>query len=207
MPAGQRIVDSNSVMLAALVKRDGGEADVSPILPDRRDAIREALLSADGDLVLICGGTSVGQEDHAPAIVATDGELLAHGVALKPGGPAGFGDLRGRPVFLLPGNPVSCLAAYDLFAGRALRRMVGRSPELPYFAVTLPLAEEVRSAVGRVDYVRVHVEEGGARPLAVRGASILSTTTTADGFFLVPAESESLPAGTPVHVCLYDGRP
>src|SRR5204862_437921 len=90
---------------------------------------------------------SVGQEDHAPAVLAADGELACHGVALKPGGPVGFGSLRGRLVFLLPGNPVSCLVAYDLFAGRALRRMVGRSSELPYFSVTLPKADGSVSAV------------------------------------------------------------
>ncbi|MGL4555756.1 MAG: molybdopterin molybdotransferase MoeA, partial [Gemmataceae bacterium] len=206
VPAGNRIVDSNSVMLAALVRRDGGEPDVGPIVPDRRDAVREALLMADGDLVLICGGSSAGLEDHVAGVVAAEGALLTHGVALRPGAPAGFGDVRGRHVFLLPGNPVSCLCAYDLFAGRALRRMVGRGNELPYFAVEVPLAEAVASAAGRVDYVRVTVDGGRARPRAVRGASVLSTTTAADGFFLLPHDAASLNAGDPVRVYLYDTR-
>lgn len=206
LPSGYRIVDSNSVMLSALVKRDGGEPDVAPIVSDRRDAIRDALLMADGDLVFICGGSSVGLEDHSHRVMADEGQLLAHGVALRPGAPTGFGEHRGRFVFLLPGNPVSCLCAFDLFAGRALRRMVGRGMELPYVSVQVPLAETVESKAERVDYVRVTLESGHARPLSVRGASVLSTTTTADGFFLVPHEAANVTAGEIVRVYLYDTR-
>jgi molybdopterin molybdotransferase len=115
------------------------------------------------------------------------------------------GFVGGRPVFLLPGNPVSCLCAYDLFAGRALRHLGGRPPELPYRSMRLPLAGKVSSAVGRVDYVRVRVRDGQAEPLAVSGASILSTTTAADGFILVPHDSEGYPPGEVVSIHLYDG--
>jgi molybdopterin molybdotransferase len=204
-PEGYRIVDSNSVMLAALVRRDGGEPRVAPLLPDRRELVREALRGSTADVVLLSGGSSVGQEDHAPGLLAELGELAVHGVALRPASPAGVGYLAGRPVFLQPGNPVSCLCAYDLFAARAIRKLGGRSPELPYRAVKLPLAGKVSSAVGRVDYVRVRLAEGRAEPLAVSGASLLSTTTAADGFVLVPRDSEGFPAGEVVTVYLYDG--
>lgn len=202
-PTGCRIVDSNSVMLAALVRRDGGEPDVSPIVADQRDALRETLLTADGDLILVSGGSSVGQEDHVPGLLASEGELLAHGVALRPGSPTGFGELRGRLVFLLPGNPVACLAGYDLFAGRALRRMVGKPTELPYFRFRAVLASPLASATGRVDYVRVRLEEGRAHPLPT-GGSLLRTATEAAGFVLVPAETERLEAGATVEVRLYE---
>lgn len=204
-PDGCRIVDSNSVMLAALVRRDGGEPRVAPLLPDRREVIREALLSSKADVLLISGGSSVGVEDHAPSLVAELGELPIHGVALRPASPTGIGFLGGRPVFLLPGNPVSCLCAYDLFAGRAIRRLGGRSPELPYVREQIPLAAKVASAVGRVDYVRVRIHNGRAEPIAVSGASLLSTTTTADGFVLVPRDSEGFPPGEIVTVFRYDG--
>jgi molybdopterin molybdotransferase len=203
-PEGYRIVDSNSVMLAALAVRDWGEPSVQPLIPDRREAVREAMLRSRADLLLVSGGSSVGQEDHAPTVLAELGELAVHGVALRPASPTGVGFLGGRPVFLLPGNPVSCLCAYDLFAGRALRRLGGLSPELPYRRVQVPLAGKVSSAVGRVDYVRVRLREGQAEPLAVSGASMLSTTTTADGFVLVPRDSEGHPAGEVVTVYLYD---
>jgi molybdopterin molybdotransferase len=132
------------------------------------------------------------------------GELPIHGVALRPASPAGVGFLKGRPVFLLPGNPVSCLCAYDLFAGRAVRRLGGRSPEMPYRSATLPLARKIASAVGRVDYVRVRAENGQAEPLATSGASILSSTTRADGFVLVPRDSEGHAPGERVTVYWYD---
>jgi molybdopterin molybdotransferase len=206
-PDGCRIVDSNSVMLAALIARDGGEPMTGPPLPDRREVLRAALTDTAADMILISGGSSVGQEDHAPGLVAELGELAVHGVALRPASPSGVGFLGGRPVFLLPGNPVSCLCAYDLFAGQAVRKLGGRPPGLPYRPIQLPLASKIASAVGRVDYVRVRVHDGRAEPLAVSGASMLSTTTAADGFVLVPRDSEGWVAGHDVTVYLYDGPP
>ncbi len=206
-PEGCRIVDSNSPMIAALVWRDGGEPILGPIISDRREAVREAMQGADADVLLVCGGSSVGKEDHAPSLVAELGELLIHGVALRPASPAGIGFLGSRPVFLLPGNPVSCLCAYDLFAGRALRRLGGREAGLPYPSVRMPLTAKIASAVGRVDYVRVRVYGKEAEPLAVSGASMLSTTTAADGFVLVPRDSEGYPPGEIVTVYLYDSFP
>jgi molybdopterin molybdotransferase len=203
-PEGYRIVDSNSVMLAALVQRDGGEPNVGPILPDRREALRQAIQASTADVLLISGGSSVGKEDHAPSLIAELGELPVHGVALRPASPTGVGFLGGRPVFLLPGNPVSCLCAYDLFAGGAVRRVGGRSPDLPYRTTQATLSAKVASAVGRVDYARVRLRDGLAEPLAVSGASILSTTTRADGFVLVPRDSEGFAAGATVTVYLYD---
>ena len=203
-PSGFRIVDSNSVMLGALVQRDGGVAMPAAQLADRREVLLEALRTCRADVVLISGGSSVGQEDHAPRVVAELGELSVHGVALRPAAPAGFGFVDGRPVFLLPGNPVSCLCGYDLFAGPAIRRLGGRSMALPYRRVRLPLARKIASAVGRVDYVRVRMQDGQVEPLATSGASILSSTTRADGFVLVPRDSEGHAAGETVEVFLYD---
>jgi molybdopterin molybdotransferase len=203
-PEGYRIVDSNSVMLEALIRRDGGLPHVAPLVPDRRESVWAALEGSRGEVMLISGGSSVGQEDHAPRVLAEIGELCIHGVALRPASPAGAGFLRGRPVFLLPGNPVSCLCAYDLFAGPAVRRLSGRSMELPYRTCTLPLGHKLVSAVGRVDYVRVQIRSGQVEPLATSGASILSSTTRADGFALVPRDSEGLAAGELVQVYLYD---
>jgi len=204
-PEGFRIVDSNSVMLEALVRRDGGRPQVPPIVPDQREAVRAAILGADSDVLLISGGSSVGQEDHAPRVLAEVGELTIHGVALRPASPAGIGFLgASRPVFLLPGNPVSCLCAYDLFAGQAIRRLGGRSMDLPYRTGCLPLASKLVSAVGRVDYVRVSVQDGRVTPLATSGASILSSTTRADGFVLVPRDSEGHAPGDVVRVYFYD---
>ena len=176
-------------------------------MPDNRDVLREAMCHSEADVLLISGGSSVGQEDHAPAQLAELGELAVHGVALRPASPAGVGFLGVRPVFLLPGNPVSCLCAYDLFAGRAIRRLGGRAVEMPYRTQSLPLAGKIASAVGRVDYVRVRIRGGQAEPLAISGASLLSTTTIADGFVLVPRDSEGFPGSEMVTVFRYDDAP
>jgi molybdopterin molybdotransferase len=203
-PDGYRIVDSNSVMLAALLRRDGVTDIRIEMLKDRYDIVTEALAGANEDVVLITGGSSVGIEDHAPRVLAELGELVAHGVALRPASPTGLGFMGGRPVFLMPGNPVSCLCAYDLFAGRAARRLGGRSSAMPYPTQTLPLARKIASMVGRVDYVRVQICDGRVEPLAISGASILSSTTRADGFVIVPGDLEGYAECDSVVVHLYD---
>jgi molybdopterin molybdotransferase len=204
-PEGFKIVDSNSPMLAALAARDGGDVLSVRYLPDDYAAVRDAIRDAGAEVVLVSGGSSVGAEDHAPRAVAELGELAVHGVALRPASPTGVGFLPRGVVFLLPGNPVSCLCAYDLFAGRVVRRLGGREWEMPYRRAALPLAAKVVSAIGRVDYVRVKVEEGKATPIAVSGASILSTTVTADGFVLVDRDREGHAPGEVVEVWLYEG--
>ncbi len=205
IPEGYRIVDSNSPMLAALVARDGGEHTVARYLSDDYGAVRDAIRDAAADVVLVSGGSSVGTEDHAPRAVAELGELAVHGVALRPAAPAGVGFIGSRIVFLLPGNPVSSLCAYDLFAGRVVRRLGGRTVEWPYRRVAVPLAAKIVSAIGRLDYVRVRIEDGRATPIAVSGASILSTTVVADGFVLVESDREGHGPKEVVEVWLYDG--
>ena len=205
MAEGHRIVDSNSPMLAALVARDGGECLPTRHLPDDYTAIRDAIRETNADVILVSGGSSVGAEDHAPRTVAELGELAVHGIALRPASPTGIGFLSRGIVFLLPGNPVSCLCAYDLFAGRVVRRLGGRSVELPYRKLSMPLAAKIVSAIGRVDYARVKIENGLATPIAVSGASILSTTVNADGFVLVDRDREGHAPGELVEVWLYDG--
>ncbi|HEU5116186.1 MAG TPA: molybdopterin molybdenumtransferase MoeA, partial [Isosphaeraceae bacterium] len=142
--------------------------------------------------------------DHAPTLVSELGELLAHGVSLRPASPVGFGRIRDVPVVLLPGNPVSCLCAYDFFAGRVVRLQGGRCPEWPYRERVAPLAEPLRSAEGRVDYVRVRLAANHAEPMSASGASILSSTTRADGFVVVPVHRQGVDAGEAVTVWLYD---
>jgi molybdopterin molybdotransferase len=203
-PEGPHIVDSNSVVLRSLVVRDGGELLPFEILPDRPEIIREALRGADADVVIVSGGSSVGTEDHAPRLVAELGSLDFHGISMRPSSPTGIGRIEGRLVFLLPGNPVSCLCAYEFFAGPTLRALGGRSREWPHRRARLPLARKISSAVGRTDYVRVAVERGQVIPIATSGASILSSTVRADGCVIVPRELEGMAEGAEVEILLYD---
>jgi len=206
-PEGPRIVDSNSVVLRSLVARDGGELLPFEILPDCPKIIREALRSLDADVVIVSGGSSVGTEDHAPRLVAELGSLDFHGVSMRPSSPTGVGRVEGRLVFLLPGNPVSCLCAYEFFAGPTIRTLGGRSRAWPHRRVHLPLARKISSAIGRTDYVRVAIEAGRVIPIATSGASILSSTVRADGCVIVAREHEGMPEGATVEVRLFDDEP
>lgn len=202
-PHGTRVVDANGPMLAALVQRDGGVAINPGIVPDDPQQIQQALYDA-ADVILVSGGSSVGQEDHAPRLLATNGRLVYHGIAMRPSSPTGIGRLDNRWVFLLPGNPVSCLCAYDFFAGPAIRLLGGRPWEFPYPCCRKRLRRKLVSAIGRVDYARVRVSDDGVEPLAISGASILSSTTRADGFVIVPQDSEGYAEGSEIEVFLYD---
>jgi molybdopterin molybdotransferase len=201
-PCGFRIADANGPMLAALVERDGGVVDFPGLVRDDRDAILEAL-RADADIVIVSGGSSVGIEDFAPTLVAEHGELPVHGIAMRPSSPTGLGRMGHRLVFLLPGNPVSCLCAYDFFAGRAIRALGGRSKVWPYRMMRGRLNRKISSPIGRLDYARVKIVDGSVEPLAVSGASLLSSTTRADGFVIVGDDSEGCAPGAEVEVWLY----
>ena len=224
------ITDANGPMLAALIERDGGIVDFPGLVRDDPDAIRAALGPPTGspydrqgandsnvpnlsnvsndpndanDIVIVSGGSSVGVEDLAPMLVAAQGELTVHGIAMRPSSPTGLGRIGNRLVFLLPGNPVSALCAYDFFAGRAIRALGGRSKEWPYRSIRAPLARKISSQIGRVDYARVKLENGRVEPLSVSGASVLSSTTRADGFVVIDDDSEGFPAGAEIDVWLY----
>jgi molybdopterin molybdotransferase len=189
-------------MLAALVERDGGIADFPGLVRDDPEAISEAL-HADADVVIVSGGSSVGIEDLAPMLVAQHGELAVHGIAMRPSSPTGLGRIGHRLVFLLPGNPVSCLCGYDFFSGRTVRALGGRDKEWPYRSMQGTLDRKISSPIGRLDYARVKVTGGMVEPLSVGGASILSSTTRADGFVIVGDDSEGFAAGSDVTVWLY----
>jgi molybdopterin molybdotransferase len=208
-PRGFQITDANGPMLAALAERDGAMVDFPGLVRDDDDAIRAAL-HADADIVIVSGGSSVGIEDLAPTLVAKHGTLAVHGIAMRPSSPTGMGTIGRRLIFLLPGNPVSALCAYDFFAGRAIRALGGRPKEWPYRKVRATLARKISSPIGRLDYARVRIAPStalgtGARaePMAVAGASVLSSTTRADGFVIVGDDSEGFPAGADVDVWLY----
>lgn len=202
-PEGHRIADSNGPMLEALVRRDGGQLEESLRLPDDEAAMRAALTRPGAEVIVTAGAASVGREDRVPLLVAALGELRVHGVAMRPSSPTGVGRIGGVPVLLLPGNPVSCLVAYDFFAGPVIRTLGGRSAALPYRTAVLPLAGRLVSQIGRTDYARVRVRAGRVEPIAVGGAAVLSSAAAADGFVIVPSGSEGFPEGHQVEVHLY----
>ena len=200
---GCQIVDSNSLMLAGLCRRLGAVPARKGIIGDDYQAIKDTIQKATEDVVIVTGGTSVGAEDFAPLIIQELGELMVHGVAMRPSSPVGFGFIQRQPIFLIPGNPVSALVAFDAFVGPTLQRMQGLPPAYPYAKVRGILTRKIASAIGRVDFVRVRCTAAGVEPLRVTGASILSSTTRADGFVIVDKNSEGLDEGQEVEVYVY----
>lgn len=208
LPAGShpekyRITDANSPLLRPLIQRDGGDCLFDGITPDDPDAILE-VLQQPADVILVSGGSSVGAEDYAPQLIQKWGELPIHGISMRPSSPAGLGKIGQALVFLLPGNPVSCFCAYDFFAGRAIRTLAGRPKEWPYARTRACLRFDLSSKLGRLDYARVKLVNGEVEPVAIGGASVLSSTTRADGFVLVDENTEGHASGTEVEVYLYE---
>ena len=164
------------------------------------------IINSKGRVLLYNHRPEMGQGTYqsVPMILAEEGTLDLHGLAMRPSSPAGMGRIGESLVFLLPGNPVSCLCAYDFFAGRAIRQRGGRNPDWPHRTMKLPLSRKLVSAVGRLDYCRVMAGEDHVEPLALSGASILSSTTRANGFVIVPEDLEGYAPGEMVTVYLYD---
>jgi molybdopterin molybdotransferase len=210
--APDRIVNGNAYGLAAQVVEAGGIPRALPIAPDDPGAIRAALHSAlDDDAVVTIGGVSVGAKDLVREALEEAGvELMFWRAAIRPGGPVAFGvTADGRPVFGLPGNPVSAHVTFELFARPALLRMSGRTRcfRRPLKA---RLAEPVSTRPDKAYYLRVRLEPevGGwrARPTGAQGSAILSGLASADGLAVVPLGTGDLPAGVEVDVLPLDGR-
>ena len=207
-----QIVDTNSIVLRHLIERDGGEVvtladDGGSLVRDDFESIHSALkdLLERVDCLLVSGGTSYGEGDHAIAALLASGNIAFRGVRMRPGAPITFGMAGDVPVVLLPGNPVACRFGYDLLARCIVRAQGARDVAWPYPVRPMQLVRPVRSALGRVDCVRVRlVDEGRVDPVWPRGASILSSTVLADGFVVVPEQVESLEADQTVDVHFYD---
>jgi molybdopterin molybdotransferase len=202
-PKDYQIINSNGPMLATMSNRDGGMVVNSQITPDNSEQIR-LVMQDDYDILLITGGTSVGEEDLVPLLLAESGLLAIHGVAMRPSRSTGMGTIGKKLVFLLPGNPVACLSAYDFFAGRFIRSLTGHGKSWPYASIHKKLKQKLVSMIGRTDYARVKIFDDYVEPLAISGAAILSSTTEADGFVIISADSEGYAQGTEIEVFLYD---
>jgi molybdopterin molybdotransferase len=201
------VYDANGPLLTALVERDGGVvADLRRLARDRA-VLREALGLPGADAVLVAGGTGPGPGDEAAAALREVGEIAVHGLAMRPGESAGAGRAANALVFLLPGTPASCLWAYELLAGRAIRRLAGLDPALPFRTETLHTTRKIVSEIGTLDVCPVRCTGRGAvEPIASFAEVGLAAAARADGFVLVPGASEGYPEGAPVTVYLYPER-
>ena len=199
------IRNSNAYSVAALVERAGAELVTAAIVRDDRDATRAALERAlEGELTVVSGGVSVGEHDHVrPALAALGVEQVFWGVALRPGKPTYFGvHPPASLVFGLPGNPVSAMVTFTLFARPAILTMLG-SEGRPSRAMAI-LDEDYDKAPGRAHLVRCRLElaDDGwhARPTKDQGSHILTSMLGADALAIVPTESGPVSAGERVEI-------
>ena len=190
-----QVQDINSFLLSAAAKACG--CDVLPLgaVPDDRDAICRALEQGlrDADMVLISGGSSAGTRDMTVDILRQYGEVLFHGVAMKPGKPTIFGMAQGKPVFGLPGHPLAAFFVFRLLVREAVGELLFLPPDKP-FAVR-PLAVNVPSNHGREEFLCVKVDETGALVPLHTKSGIISVLAQADGFIRIPRDTEGLQKG------------
>jgi molybdenum cofactor synthesis domain-containing protein len=197
-----QIHDVNTAALAATVLEHGGVPITGSIVEDDPAAIREAFATAlDADLVLVSGGSSVGERDYILDVLAESGDVRFAGIAVKPGKPTVFAIVQGRPVFGMPGNPSSCLSNAYLLVAPMLRRIARLPPATPR-TVRARLASRVTSPRGRHQFYTVRVDKGIAQP-AFKGSGDITSIANADGYFEIEEATESVEAGTTVDVTLF----
>ncbi len=214
------IIEYNSMVMAAQIMGWGGEATRYPITPDVFEEIKAQVAAAaqDHDLILLNAGSSAGSEDFSASVVEALGELLVHGVAVRPGHPVILGMIHRPqgssktpgvsehvPIIGVPGYPVSAALTGEIFVEPLLAKWLGRRPAEP-IDIEATLTRKMVSPAGDDDYVRVAVGKVGQRTLAAplsRGSGVITSLVRADGIVVVPSGSQGMPAGERVSVRLY----
>jgi len=196
----------NATTLRPLLERDGGHIVKASGIEWTRTAIQQAISDSAADVVLLAGGPDRGRDREVGAAVAGAGTLDIAEVALSPGGSIAIGrTAAGSWVFALPGTPSSCLWAYEALIGRAIRRLAGRNPALPFRRYGLKLARKIVSIIGVTEIWPVRgKDDGSVEPLSGYVRSSLRAVTEADGFVIVAEGSEGMPAGSVVPVHLFN---
>jgi putative molybdopterin biosynthesis protein len=225
-PLPGQIIEFNSLVLAAQVEEWGGIATRWPIIPDKFEAIQSAVAESatNHDLILVNAGSSAGTEDYTANVVDSLGDLLVHGVAVRPGHPvilglidlAAIGELvestqtlpEKVPIIGVPGYPVSAAITGELFVKPLLARWQGLSHDPPQ-VMKATVTRKISSHTGDDDFVRVALGKVGDDILATplnRGAGVISSLVRADGLVKIPRFSEGVDSGSEVEVSLYRSR-
>jgi len=200
------IIESNSRMIAALIKHGGGIPHRFAPVPDDYALIKERLQDAAArfDMVIVSAGTSAGTEDYTVHVLRELGEVIVHGVAMRPGKPVILAVVNGKPVIGLPGYPVSAYLAYENFAAPVLATISSNQRENAPVTKAI-LSRRLTSSLKFREYVRVKVGCVGNRLIATplaRGAGAAMSLVRADGFCVIDQDSEGVLAGDEVRVML-----
>jgi molybdenum cofactor synthesis domain-containing protein len=197
-----QIYDINRMTVSAVVSDNGGmpipHRTAADSIGDLSRAVDECL---EQDVMVFSGGSSVGERDLIMDLVSARGEMLFHGIAVKPGKPTAFGRIGGKLFFGMPGYPTSCLSNAYILLAPALRALA-RLPAKIVRSLDLPLAARVVSAPGRHQFYSVRVENGVAVP-AFKASGDITSMSQADGYIEIPADVEVVDAGTRVEVKLF----
>jgi molybdopterin molybdotransferase len=201
-PGPGEVRDANSYLAGAFVTERGCHPVYFGIIRDDRAVLTQAIASALDrcDAVLVSGGSSKDERDNTAAVIAELGEVLVHGIALAPGKPTIIGTARGKPVIGLPGHPASAFVVLTAIVDHLLAAMLDTT--VSRRAVRARLTQNVPSARGREDYVRVSVRDGEATPVFGK-SGLLNTLVQSEGLVRVPASSEGLEVGEEVEVILW----
>lgn len=197
------IADSNRPMLRAMLEAAGCAVRDLGVLRDEPDRLLAALIDAawESDLIVTSGGASAGATDHLQRLISRRGCLEFRNLALRPGGPVGFGDVDDCPILALPGNPMAAAVAFALL-GRPLVAILSGDPAADPGRARLPLARTFRKAAGRIEALAGRRETSSgleaAVPLPVQGCSSLVALAGADGLILLPEAATVVARGDPV---------
>ena len=203
-PEPGEVVETNGLTVSRLAKRWGVSPRYEDVVTDDETALADAIeANVDADVIVTTGGSSVGERDLIPEVVDDLGEVFVHGVALRPGHPVALGEVAGTPVVMLPGYPVACIVNAVQFLRPAVKH-VGGMPldDLP--SVQARLDEKIRSEPGVRTFARVRLRESDgervAEPVSASGSGVLSSVALADGWVVVPEQTEGIDAGETVAV-------
>jgi molybdopterin molybdotransferase len=197
-----QIFDVNRYTLAAIVSAHGGVPEPHASAADTIGALTAALDGcSEADIVVFSGGSSVGERDLILDVLAARGEMVFHGVAIKPGKPTAFAKVGGKPFFGMPGHPTSCLSnAYVLLI--PFLRATARLPPFVPHAVRVPLGRRIQSTAGRLQFFTVKIAEGTALP-AFKTSGDITSLSQADGYIEIPADQTVVEEGTLVDVTMF----
>ena len=197
-----QIYDINRFTLAAIVSEHGGVPEPHRTAVDTIEALSASIDEClDADLLVFSGGSSVGERDLILDVISRKGEILFHGIAVKPGKPTAFGIVGGKLVFGMPGYPTSCLSNAYMLLVPVLRR-IARLPPHSLRSVTVPLGQRVVSTTGRHQFYTVRVVDGIALP-AFKASGDITSMALADGYIEIAAQTEIVEKGELVDVKLF----
>ena len=201
-PPPGKVRDVNTHLLCALLEAYGCETVPLGIAPDDEAALTGTLRDAAArfDLVVLSGGSSAGEKDLTAKVIAALGEVLAHGVAMKPGKPTVIGKIGDTPVFGLPGHPAACYFVAEAVVRPCVEGMAGAP--LPRRTAAARLTENVSSNHGREEFLCVRLQNGEATPVYGKSGAV-SQLAFSQGYICIPRDAEGLPAGAEVNVTLF----